>query len=317
MFYPEESQILSLPVSVIDLLIMGKSSGVKSVLAFLTVHPEPLVQKDIAAACKISPRTVGRALKTLRETGLILSDKQPARTRYLIQGFSGLPHIEEKPVDPGLIERIERLEHQMEQDRESIRKLTEENERLKQENERLRAAPLPSLGGGITQPETKPTPPVTTPPVIPVDVKLDFESVFNVRAVDIPDDMIPAMQKMLTLHKAGKLVDLKSPLAYLRKIHGTMPVNAVCRISEPQQQKQSSVLPPNVDMDIALIKQGMLNDWNALTTDAEKQPFVRIAEQKAAQMPGAFKPPIMLLAKNAFFQQHHNAPIVFGDKKDT
>ena len=309
MFYPEESQILSLPASVIDLFITGKSSGIKSVIAFLTVHPEPVTQKDIAAACKISPRTVGRALKTLRETGLILSDRQPARTRYLIQGFSGLPHVEEKPVDPGLIERIERLERQMEQDRESIRKLTEENERL-------RAAPLPSLGGGITQPETKPTPPVTPPPVVQVDVKLDFESVFNVRAIDLPDDMIPAMTKMLTLHKAGKLVDLKSPLAYLRKIHGTMPVNAVCRVSEPQQQKQSSVLPPNVNMDIALIKQGMLNDWNALT-DAEKQPFVRIAEQKAAQMPGAFKPPIMLLAKNAFFQQHHNAPIVFGDKKDT
>ena len=314
MFYPEESQILSLPASVIDLFITGKSSGIKSVIAFLTVHPEPVTQKDIAAACKISPRTVGRALKTLRETGLILSDRQPARTRYLIQGFSGLPHVEEKPVDPGLIERIERLERQMEQDRESIRKLTEENERLKQENERLRAAPLPSLGG-LTHPESQTTPPVTTPSVIPVDVKLDFESVFNVRAVDLPDDMIPAMQKMLTLHKAGKLVDLKSPLAYLRKIHGTMPANAVCK-TEPQQQKQSSVLPPNVNMDIALIKQGMLNDWTALT-DAEKQPFVRIAEQKAAQMPGAFKPPIMLLAKNAFFQQHHNAYIVFGDKKDT
>ena len=136
-----------------------------------------------------------------------------------------------------------------------------------------------------------------------------FERMFGVRVPTDAVGMTGAMAKMVSLQTAGKLKEIKNPVAYLRKIHASMPVQerqvvSSCLVSVPVHPVRSSNLPPMVDMQKVQAMEIINSDWFRLP-DSEREAFIEMARKKIAALPtGRFTVPLQLLAKNQFAQHH-------------
>ena len=137
-----------------------------------------------------------------------------------------------------------------------------------------------------------------------------FERMFGVRVPTDAEGMTGAMAKMVSLQTADKLKEIKNPVAYLRKIHASMPVQErqaapSCSVSGIVSPVRSgSKLPPMVDMEKVKAMEIINQDWFKLA-DSERKLYLDMAKQKIAALPhGRFTVPLQLLAKNQFAQHH-------------
>ncbi len=146
------------------------------------------------------------------------------------------------------------------------------------------------------------------------DVIHAFERTFGVR---VPADavvMTGAMVKMTSLQTARKLKEIKNPIAYLRKIHASMPAQerqaVSCPVSVPVVQPvRSANLPPMVDMEKVQAAEIANREWHTLSDD-QRSAYIERMRPKAEAMPGKFTVPLQLLGKNLFMREHRFASIL-------
>jgi len=139
----------------------------------------------------------------------------------------------------------------------------------------------------------------------PTSTDAEFEKLFGVHVPPGFTDTA-AVETMIARRKAGKLDNVKSPLAYLGSIAGKVqPIVATSRQSNPEIQmpvkptagisfSSVNVEPPRLPhADIDRIN----SLWDAIT---DKAPYEATALPKFEQQVGKYKIPLHILAKSVF-----------------
>ena len=139
----------------------------------------------------------------------------------------------------------------------------------------------------------------------PMSIDAEFQKLFGVHVPPGFTDTA-AVETMIARRKAGKLDNVKSPLAYLGSIAGKVqPIVATSRQSNPEIQmpvkptagisfSSVNVEPPRLPhADIDRIN----SLWDAIT---DKAPYEATALPKFEQQVGKYKIPLHILAKSVF-----------------
>jgi DNA-binding MarR family transcriptional regulator len=76
---------MEIPKSVAEYISRhGLSNTGSRVLFFLLQHPEPVSTKDISAAVGVSPKTINKAIRKLKEAGLLERGELEAQKRRFV-----------------------------------------------------------------------------------------------------------------------------------------------------------------------------------------------------------------------------------------
>ena len=320
----------TIPDKLIDVLLKKNLSktSMQVLLFLLSSSDRPLSTADISGAIGVSGKAVCKAVKRLVDSGIIHPGEPEAkRRRFLIPGADrgdavDIPEAITHPEIGRMLDRIEELEQEISDMSKKETQMTERIERTEAALSSLIALigtpdgsksihntskaeqtiPLSLPGAAVTVPEVDIQNVTTNPPIIASSLAMllnnskasclhQHEEFKNLFGVDVPigaDQM--AVAEMIRRRKAGKLDNVKSPLAYLSSISGKVTAPAPAVINVP-------VYAPAVDNDMEV--RSAINQIWAKMTDDEVEPYRQKAKEKQFA-DGHKKVPIEILTRQVF-----------------
>ena len=296
---------MEIPKSVAEYISKhGLSNTGSRVLFFLLQHPEPVSTKDISAAVGVSPKTINKAIRKLKDAGIIERGELEAQKRRFVIPGATIPPPE--PDELGakyelLRERMESLETQNKTMMEILVSIKHQ----------ITTPEIPKVT--TYTPEISPRMDSSAPQAEPLNISLsklaslkesltasslqpceEFRALFGVQ-VPIGADLA-AVNEMIRRKKSGKLENVKSPLGYLASITGKVgpsvtPSAAVPTTCRPMLEA--------VDMRRIELERRAREMWNKMG-DGEKKPFM---DHGSKVKESRYKTPIELLARSEFTRQ--------------
>jgi len=270
------------------------------VMLWLISNPEPTNTGTIADAVGVKPKAVNKSLRRLIDAGLVEQGQLETRKRIFV--IPGIERCAPMPEPLGTTDaRISAIEDTLKMLIGTVENLYGMIEAMKKSNfcpdTDHKSPEMPQR-----PPETAPPEPTDGVKAEPPNIKKqaaamllnnssslhEFRALFG---VDVPigaDQM--AVAEMIRRRKAGKLDNVKSPLAYLSSISGKVTAPAPAVINVP-------VYAPVVDNDLEI--RACINQLWARMTDEEIKPYRQKAMEKH-QASGHKKVAIELLTRQVF-----------------